>query len=332
MPTWLGDCVMATPVLRALAMRTNPAPLWVAIPAPLCDLLDGATSDAHSPLRIVPIHAKGLLGPARAARQMRHTGVPRDSLAVLLPNSLRAALIARVAGFPQRVGAARDMRRALLTHALPAPPRRQPVSAVDWYAELGSWVLGEEITDRRVRLACTSEDEQEAARLLGAGARPYAVLNPGASKPMKRWGAQKFAELADALAARCGLSVVVTGSPAERELTAQVCALATCQPFDLAAAGGSLGSLKAVLARAALLVTNDTGTRHIGAAMGTPTVTLFGPTDHRWTTLHDTRERHVLAAPFLPEALVADHHPRWCTMDRISVGDVLAACRALLAR
>ncbi len=332
MPTWLGDCVMATPLLRALAIRTNPAPLWVAIPHALSGLLQGATSDAHPPLHIVSLTAKGLLGPARAARQLRHAGVPRDSMAVLLPNSLRTALIARVAGFPHRVGSARDMRRALLTHALPTPPRRQPVSAVDWYAELGGWVLGEEITNRRVWLPCTVQDQNEADRLLASVHQPFAVLNPGASKPMKRWDPHRFAALADALAANFGLAVVVTGSPAERELTARLCAQTTCRPLDVAGAGGSLGALKAVLTRAALLVTNDTGTRHIGAALGTPTVTLFGPTDHRWTTLHATRERHVLAAPFLPEPLVADHHQRWCMMDRITVGDVLVACRDLLGR
>ncbi|MHC5114978.1 MAG: glycosyltransferase family 9 protein, partial [Planctomycetota bacterium] len=81
---------------------------------------------------------------------------------------------------------------------------------------------------------------------------------------------------------------------------------------------------------AALLVTNDTGPRHLAAALGTPVVTLFGPTDHRWTTLADIRERRLLAEPFLPAELVADRHPKVCTIDRIEVEDVLAAAAGML--
>ena len=93
-----------------------------------------------------------------------------------------------------------------------------------------------------------------------------------------------------------------------------------------------LGVLKAVIAEAALMVTNDTGPRHIAAALGTPAVVLFGPTDHRWTTLPGSRitERLLLAEPFLPEALTADRHGDSCAIDRISAGDVTEAAAQLL--
>ena len=91
-----------------------------------------------------------------------------------------------------------------------------------------------------------------------------------------------------------------------------------------------LSSLKAVIQRAAVLITNDTGPRHIAAALGTPVVTLFGPTDHRWTTLCGVRERILLAEPFLPEELVADRHPKSCAIEKISVQDVVAAVDGLL--
>ena len=85
-----------------------------------------------------------------------------------------------------------------------------------------------------------------------------------------------------------------------------------------------------VIRRAALLITNAPGPRHIAAALGTPVVSLFGPTDHRWTTINCPHERMVLADPFLPEALIADQHPKRCAIDRIAVADVLAAARQLL--
>ena len=100
--------------------------------------------------------------------------------------------------------------------------------------------------------------------------------------------------------------------------------------MHLCARGLTLGSLKAVLRRAALLITNDTGPRHIAAALGTPIVALYGPTDHRWTTLQAARERSVLAEPFLPEELVADRHPKACAIEKIAVEDVVHASLSLL--
>jgi len=78
------------------------------------------------------------------------------------------------------------------------------------------------------------------------------------------------------------------------------------------------------------MVTNDTGPRHLAVALGVPTIAIFGPTDHRWTTLPNARERIVVAQPFLPEELVADDHPKACAVDRIPVADVLHAVQATL--
>jgi len=123
---------------------------------------------------------------------------------------------------------------------------------------------------------------------------------------------------------------VITGSPGEREVLTSVHRAAKTPLIDLSERGVTLGSLKAVIQRAALVITNDTGPRHIAAALGTPVVTLFGPTDHRWTTLHDVRERILLAEPFLPEELVADRFPRACAIEKIAVGDVVVAAESLL--
>ena len=92
-----------------------------------------------------------------------------------------------------------------------------------------------------------------------------------------------------------------------------------------------VGMARLILAGAALAVTNDTGPRHIAAALGTPVVSLFGPTDHRWTILPDIVERRILSEPFLPEEHLADRHPQRCRIDRITPDDVFAAASALLA-
>jgi heptosyltransferase-2 len=165
-----------------------------------------------------------------------------------------------------------------------------------------------------------------------------ALLNPGGNDPAKRWPAERFAGLAEYLAHTRGVTVLVSGSPAERELTASIVSQAAgLKPqaagriIDLARHQLTLGTLKAIIARCSVMVTNDTGPRHIAAAFGVPVVTLFGPTDHRWTTIPHNDEIRILADPTLPEEEIANDHPERCAIDKIGLGDVVAATNQLLA-
>lgn len=172
----------------------------------------------------------------------------------------------------------------------------------------------------------------------------FVLLNPGGNDPAKRWPAERFAELAACLARDYGMTVLVSGSPAEAELTASIVASVPAQerrqvvdlPKRIAAQSsphvGGLGLLKAMVARCALMVTNDTGPRHIAAALGVPVVSLFGPTDHRWTTIPFDRERVVLADPTLPEEEVANDHSVRCAIERITVERVKDAVADLLSQ
>jgi heptosyltransferase-2 len=248
---------------------------------------------------------------------------------LLLPNSFRSALAARMSGAPIRIGYNRDGRGWLLSHKL-SPPPAKPIPAVEYYATLVEFALGSQDIDRRIELHCSADELAQADRLLEGVRRPFIVLNPGANRADKRWPAERFAAVADQLASSHQVSVVVSGSPKESDVLAAVIAASRTPITDLTARGITLGSLKAVLKQSALLITNDTGPRHIAAALGTPVVTLFGPTDHRWTTLADVNECILLADPFLPEELTADDHARACQIERIPASDVLAAANALL--
>jgi heptosyltransferase-2 len=327
LPSWVGDAVMATPALRALR-ESLPGARIEGLGRPGLDaVLEGVPFiDAFH------VHTmRGWLGPFTGAGRFR---AMRFDAVLLLPNSPRSGLFALATGAPRRLGWSRDGRGWMLTHRLPAPKDRAPRSAVDWYAELAAWALQRPVNDRAVALACSESQRLEGERLLQGLPRPITILNPGANREDKRWPAARFGELAKRLLDARGGSVCVTGGPAEAEVVRNVVKASGERAVNLIERGVKLGSLKAAIGRADLLVTNDTGPRHLAAGMGTRCVSLFGPTDPRWAALHEAagpaREIQLLAEPFLPAEIVADRVAKFCGMHRISVGDVKHACLQLL--
>lgn len=332
LPSWVGDITMATPLLRALRAARPEVRIAVLSRPGLGAILDGAPwidERFEAPMR-------GVAGPWTGLGAAR--GFAADAV-LLLPHSLRAGLAAmRLAR--RRFGYATQLRRWTLTDPCEPPVRRQPLSEVDSYAQLGEWALGTPIDDRRPELFVTDEENREAARLL-EGLERFVLINPGANRRDKRWPVDRFAVAAREIAREHALGIAVTGSRAERELARDFAAHVTAnggtaapRVVDLVERGISLGSLKGVLRRAALLLTNDTGPRHLAAALGTPSIVLFGPTDHRWTTLPEStprRDRLLLAEPFLPDELAADNYVDHCRIERIAVGDVVDSARLALA-
>lgn len=347
LPSWVGDAVMATPALRLLRDGLPGATIGALARPGIDQVLAGlGTLDEVRVYR-----PQGMMAPKRAAARVR--GVRYDA-ALLLANSFSSALIARLAFIRRRVGYDRDGRGVLLTQRLAAP--KTPggswaiVPAVAYYLHAAASVLDPgtpaleapalERADRvalpacpPMELVCTERDEAAAADLFTRAhldpAEPYAVLNPGGNDEAKRWPADRFAALGEHLAQAHGLRVLVAGSPGEADLSRSIAERAGAVALpDL---GLTLGALKPILARARLLVTNDTGPRHIAAAFGTPVVSLFGPTDARWTTIPFEREAIVLADPSLPPGESANDHPERCAVERIVLARVAEAADALLA-
>jgi ADP-heptose:LPS heptosyltransferase len=125
---------------------------------------------------------------------------------------------------------------------------------------------------------------------LHLGGLRYAVLHPGSQLPSRRWPAERFAEVGDALAREEGLHVVLTGTAAEEPLVKRVQSAMREPAIDLSGRT-TLGGLAAVVARARLVVCNDTGISHVAAAMRTPSVVVASGSDpKRWAPLN--RELH----------------------------------------
>ena len=341
MPSWLGDCVMATPALE-LIRRSLPGWFIGGLVRPgMNELLAG--TDVFDELHVE--RSSGVFGPKFVAAKIR----PRCyDTALLLTNSFSTALIVRIAGIPRRIGYDRDARALLLTDRLQAPKRAKggwaPIPAVTYYMHAARCLLDSAhprelaadaaLPTEPMRLAMTTKDKESAhAILIKANIVPgmrYAILNPGGNNPAKRWPASRFAQLADHIHRAHNMVILVNGSPNEAELAHQI--VQSCNALTPAASlpelGIEIGALKAIIAGASLLVTNDTGPRHLGIAFGVPTVSLFGPTDHRWTivpTREHAGERIITADPTLPESELANDHPERCAIDRIDFERVAAA-------
>ena len=159
--------------------------------------------------------------------------------------------------------------------------------------------------------------------------KPIVLLVAGASKPEKRWSPIGFAKVADALS-ELGVTCCAIGSPKEHELVQTIVAAATSQVHDLTRSGVTLGSLKSIVSQADLMITNDTGPRHLAVACGTPTITLYGPTDYRWTKYECNHDIALLADPFLPENAIADSNPKRCNINNIPASDVIAISKRFI--
>ncbi|MCC7146149.1 MAG: lipopolysaccharide heptosyltransferase II [Phycisphaeraceae bacterium] len=323
LPTWLGDTVMATPTLRALRglypqthisvlVRRENRPILAS-----CPWVDRILTVRRG-TRNVPGKRSQPGGAARQVRRGRPTnrtetffGLTRRlaagnfDAAILLPNSFRTALMVRMAGVERRIGYARDGRGGLLTDKL-LPRRRRggfvPVPTVEYYLGIAQY-LGAVDTDVRMALFTHPEDDRQAAAILdkaGVGAdRPLLLINPGASYgDAKLWPAERFAAVAEQCAAAYGAAVAVSGAPRERAILDKVMAAAHCSIIDLPRLGVDLRLLKSVVKRASVMVTNDTGPRHMAAALGVPVVTVFGPTDPAWTEIGFEQERQVRRAVY----------------------------------
>jgi heptosyltransferase-2 len=336
LPNWVGDVVMATPAIRAVRARFPAAELVAVCKPYVADVLAGAPWFARTVFadKTGP-RERRLWGAARA---LRGAGV---DAALLFPNSFRAAALARLGGAERVVGFARYARGWLLTDKLypqtDARGRPVPAPALDDYNRLAV-ALGTADPGRRMELFTTAADDAAAGAVWSRfGLDRYArvvALNPGAAfGAAKHWGCDHFAALARRLTAELGCGVLVLCGPAERALARQI-ADESRSPhvFSLGDGPLSLGLTKALVRRADLLVTTDSGPRHFAAAFDRPVVALFGPTHVEWTETYFAREARLQkklgCGPCQQRVCPLGHHR---CMRELAPADVFAAAARLLA-
>ena len=242
-----------------------------------------------------------LVSPASHFDLVRTLRARRFDLAILLPNSFRSALFARLSGARRRIGYRRDGRGWLLTDALPVKNRANgtftPMPLVEYLADLAE-SIGCQRPDHRLELFTTPDCEESVdgrLRSLGIAHRhPLVVLSPGAKYgAAKCWPSDRFAEVADRLIDERNAVVVVTCGPGEEPIAQAIGQAAKREPWILDNPRLGLGELKSLIRRCDLLICNDTGPRHFAKALDVPVVTIFGPTHPLWTATDYAAERIV---------------------------------------
>jgi heptosyltransferase-2 len=276
-PNWIGDAVMAQPLLRLLKQRQPERPIDVLAPpsvAPVWRAMAEVDTVLETPFRHGALQLKERWKYAQVLRGRDYSD------AYVLPNTLKYALIPWLAGIPKRVGYKGEMRYGLLNvmHHDDTPPRPM----VAFYAALAQDPAGALPATSRPMLHAGSEQVAEACAQAGIAAdRPLVVFAPGAEfGAAKRWPAAHFAALAKLIMqADPAAQVAMLGSPKDKQACDEIIGLTgVAGVFNLAGAT-RLDQAIALIARAGAVVSNDSGLLHIASALNRPVVALYGPTD-----------------------------------------------------
>jgi lipopolysaccharide heptosyltransferase II len=312
-PNWLGDAVMALPAIADVRRASSGTTVTVAA-RPAVASLFALVKDVDE----VVDTSDALSADA----------------GLLLPNSFRSAMLLFRSRVPERWGYRTDCRGALLTRAVSPVP--VGVHQVEYYQQL-TRALGFPGGASTPRIETTGESRVAGQRLLAErgwrGAEPLVALAPGgAYGGAKRWPAEHFAALARELASD-GVRSVIVGSAADERIGLEIERMLGRTPHAVVDLVGrtDVFVLAGVLAQVRTLVANDSGVMHLGAALGVPTVGLFGPTDERLTEPRSTAARAVLAEPVWCRPCML----RECPLDHscmrgLSPAAVAAAARRLM--
>ena len=335
---WIGDAVMSLPALRALRERFPAAHItllampWVADlygREPFCDAL-------------IPWRAKrGVRDLGEKWRVGRALAEQHFDLAIVLPNSIDAALPAWLAGIPRRVGFDRDARGWLLTDRIARiQPGETPPHQSFHYLELlrRAGLIEALPAEVVIRLDGAAAARVKGRERLGAG--PVVGVCPGAAfGGAKRWAPERFAQAAAHVAERLGAGrlgggVALFGSKDE---------VAICEEVNRHLGGAArsfagattLGELVELLAACDVVLTNDSGPMHVASALGVPTVAVFGSTDEVATgptgpLARVVREPVICSPCFERECPLPDPEANLACLRRVSAERVAVEALKLL--
>lgn len=329
-PNWIGDAVMAQPLLQRLKALHPERPIDVLAPpsvSPVWRAMAEVDSVLETPFRHGALQLKERW---KFGRMLKTRGY---GAAYVLPNTIKYALIPLFAGIAVRVGYKGESRHGLINrmHHDDVPPR----AMVPFYAALAG-EPGAPLAVNVPKPAMQVGRDAIAAVCAKVGidaARPYVVFAPGAEfGAAKRWPARHFASLAQALHAQYpGTQVALLGSPKEKAACDDIVALTGAQGIVNLAGVTKLDEAIALMAGAASVVANDSGLLHLASALNRPVIALYGPTDpdHAppFSDMARSMSLRLDCAPCKQRECPLGHHD---CMEKLDAGSVWQALRPML--
>lgn len=273
MPNWLGDLVMATPVLADLRAKWPDAKITV-----LCQGLGTILEHDPSIDEIISLkHTKGIVGRSVDKEQLKALKNAQYDLGVLLTNSFSSAWLFYRAGIKDRIGYGTHCRSLLLNHPIPFPPAKDSQHLVITYKMLLE-SLGIPLSDSLPALYLTAKENNEAVERLGVKGKIIGI-NPGAAYgSAKCWLPDRFKALTLRLIEKHPeVTIVFFGDKAGAPLVKEICQGLPSQVINLAGQT-TVRELMALINQCDLFLTNDSGPMHIASALGIPLIALFGST------------------------------------------------------
>jgi len=333
---WIGDAVMSIPALRELRR-----------------IFPDARISLHT-----RTWAEGLFGEASFIDELitfdKHRWSIKDvydnfqflrddqfDLAILFPNSFESALTSFLARIPRRIGYNKDVRGLLLTDPIAVPEWKNRRHEVHYYlhliSEVEKRVLGRDTVSAAfpdASLGLNDEHKLSAREALShfgldAAMRTVALGVGSTNSIAKRWPADRYAELADRLQTELNANVILIGSKDEIAVSKAVVKLSHGKCVDLTGKT-DLAEAVSLLTAVDLLISNDMGLAHAAAATGTPTLTIFGPTNPETTRPFSENasivRKEVECSPCMLRVCPIDHR----CMTGISVEEVFHAAKLKL--
>lgn len=329
MPNWLGDLVMATPILEDLRNHWKNAEITAMCQSNVAPLLK---EDPHVDQVFSYKRPSGWIHLLQHWDVIEPLQIGQYDLGILLTNSFSSAWWFWRGQVQNRVGFATHWRSLLLNKAIPFPERVESQHLVITYKSLLE-PLGIPISNTPPRLYVTEEERRNAKDLLEkCGVLDKHILigiNPGAAYgSAKCWLPERFKELTEKLLKNPSVRIVYFGDPAGASLVDEICSGMSDKVINLAGKT-SLRELIALIQKCSIFLTNDSGPMHISAAVGTPLVALFGSTSDVKTgpyNLGKVIHKHVECSPCYKRVCPIDFR----CMKRIEVEEVYKELQKLI--
>jgi lipopolysaccharide heptosyltransferase II len=327
----IGDTVLATPSLYALRRFLPDAQIDILLESWVAPVLEGLALVDN----IITVERGSTTSRARVARRLR---AARYDVAYNLHGGTTATLLMRAAGAKHRVGFSSYQYSRLLNHAAPTPTElwgQEKTHSVEQQLALVGWT-GVPVSDRPpTRLVVTEKAEASVALRLRAAevdaTKPLALIHPAAAFATKQWATSNFARVAEDLSAR-GFEAVAIAAPSEKRVITELVENSSAHITTFTDL--SLPEVAALAARSRLFVGNDSGIAHIAAAVGTPSVVIFGSSNvahwRPWTVAPSEVIREELPCQPCPGYFCAEFDAPEC-IRRVTVKRVTGAIEKVIS-